>query len=98
MSDGTLLIILAVPAGLAFGFGVWAGLGYPGLYDKYAKTGKAPRESPLRWLLRGGRRPLTSQNVARRREREEEDRKPAESEDTERKKRASFDRGRRFRR
>lgn len=97
MSEGTLLLILSIPAALAFGFGIWAGLGYPGLYDKYARTGKAPRESPLRWLLRGGRRPLTSQVSAR--EKDEGDAEDGWSdEDEASKSRPSFDRGRRFRR
>ena len=88
MSDGTLLLILVVPAFLAFAFGIWAGLGYPGMYDKDAKTGKAPRESPLTWLLRGGRRPLTSEM------KDEEDEEDLEVQDSNR---LSFDRGRRFR-
>tara|TARA_B100001013_G_C24420471_1_gene367621 strand:+ start:183 stop:461 length:279 start_codon:yes stop_codon:yes gene_type:complete len=92
MSDGTLLLILLVPAVLAFAFGIWAGLGYPGMYDKDAKTGKAPRESPLRWLLRGGRRPLTSEMKD---EEDEEDEEDLEVQDSSR---LSFDRGRRFRR
>lgn len=63
MSDRTLLILLSIPAILAFAFGIWVGLGYPGLYDRYASTGRAPREAPykrlLRWLGigRGGRPP-----------------------------------------
>ena len=89
MSDGTLLLILLVPAVLAFAFGIWAGLGYPGMYEKDAKTGKAPRESPLRWLLRGGRRPRTSEM------KDEEDEEDLEVQDSSR---LSFDRGRRFRR
>jgi len=92
MSDETLLLILLVPAVLAFAFGIWAGLGYPGMYDKDAKTGKAPRESPLRWLLRGGRRPLTSEMKD---EEDEEDEEDLEVQDSSR---LSFDRGRRFRR
>lgn len=93
MSDATLLLILSIPAVLAFAFGVWAGLGYPGLYDKYERTGKAPRESPLRWLLRGGRRPLTSETGRSEEEGEEEEKgEPREST------RPSFARGRRFRR
>lgn len=95
MSDGVLLLILSVPMGLAFAFGIWAGLGYPGLYEKYDKTGRAPRESPLRWLLRGGRRPLTSELAARDREEEQEEQEEVEPT---RKLRPSFDRGRRFKR
>jgi len=92
MSDGTLLLILSVPAGIAFAFGIWAGLGYPGLYDKYARTGRAPRESPLRWLLRGGRRPLRSEGGRPEEEEEEGEGEARESS------RPSFARGRRFRR
>jgi len=55
MSDSALLVILMVPLLLAFGFGVWAGLGYPGRYDKYESTGKADRRSPFEravdWLV-----------------------------------------------
>lgn len=99
MSDGTLLLILAVPAGLAFAFGIWAGLGYPGLYDKYAKTGKVPREAPLRWLLRGGRRPRTSEMAQREREQVTQGSDGADRGDSDASKtRPSFDRGRRFRR
>jgi len=94
MNDGALLLILAIPAGFAFAFGIWAGLGYPGLYDKYDRTGKAPRESPLRWLLRGGRRPLTSESGRQEEEREEVE----EDGGTRETSRPSFARGRRFRR
>jgi hypothetical protein len=52
MSDRTLLVLLAIPAVIAFAFGIWAGLGYPGLYDRYASTGHAPREAPYKRLLR----------------------------------------------
>lgn len=96
MNDGTLLLILSIPAALALAFGIWAGLGYPGLYDKYERTGRAPRESPLGWLLRGGRRPRTSERA--RREKEEEKRKEEEEQASRaREVRPSFDRGRRFR-
>jgi len=96
MSDGQLLLILTIPAGLAFGFGIWAGLGYPGLYGKYERTGKAPRESPLSWLLRGGRRPLTSEVAeTERREKEEAEEEAATASELYR---PNFDRGRRFRR
>jgi hypothetical protein len=92
MNDGTLLLILGIPAGLAFAFGIWAGLGYPGLYDKYDRTGRAPRESPLGWLRRGGRRPLTSELAQREKEAAEQEKPPQSDAD-----RPSFDRGRRFR-
>lgn len=51
MNDRTFLTILIILSVLAFGFGIWAGLGYPGLYDKYEKTGKAPRTSPFEMLV-----------------------------------------------
>jgi len=96
MNDGTLLLILSIPAGLALGFGIWAGLGYPGLYNKYERTGRAPRESPLRWLLKGGRRPTTSELAES--EKSEEDTAGPERVEDSRKTRPSFDRGRRFQR
>ena len=51
VSDRTLIILLAIPAILAFAFGMWAGLGYPGVYDKYQSTGRVPREMPFKRLL-----------------------------------------------
>ena len=52
MSDRALLILLAIPAIIAFAFGIWAGLGYPGLYNRYESRGRAPREAPYKQLLR----------------------------------------------
>jgi hypothetical protein len=95
MSDQTLLLLILVTGILAFAFGIWAGLGYPGLYDKYERTGRAPRESPLRWLVRGGRRPLTSEAA---RAESEEDVEEEDEEDEQDRTRPRFDRGRRFRR
>lgn len=89
MSDGILLLILLVPAGFALAFGIWAGLGYPGMYEKYARTGRVLRESPLSWLLKGGRRPRTSEVQ----EREKEEEEPAAPQD---RTRPRFDRGRRI--
>lgn len=67
MSDAALLLVLLVPLGLAFAFGIWAGLGYPGRYDRYERTGRAPRHHrPWWWVLGSGRRP------AERREEEDE--------------------------
>lgn len=94
MTDGQILLLLSIPAALAFAFGIWAGLGYPGLYEKYERTGKAPREAPLKWLLRGGRRPLTSE-MAERERREQEEAELESARESERP-RPSFDRGRRF--
>ena len=51
MNDRTLLIILVTLAVLAFAVGIWVGLGYPGLYDKYESSGKAPRVSPFEMLM-----------------------------------------------
>ena len=51
MSDDTLMILVVAGMVLAFGLGIWIGLGYPGLYDKYERTGKASRRSPLGSLL-----------------------------------------------
>lgn len=55
-----LLVIIGVLALLAFAFGLWAGFGYPGLYDKYEKTGRASRAPPFEmlfdWIIRKLRR------------------------------------------
>jgi hypothetical protein len=69
MSDRIFLILLILAGVLALAAGVWVGLGYPGLYDRYEDTGyRAPRRAPVRLLLdrmggsrrRGsGRRPGT---------------------------------------
>jgi len=60
MSDRTLLAIIGFLSLLALAFGIWAGLGYPGLYDKYDKTGRAPRIAPFEmlvdWIIRKLRR------------------------------------------
>mgnify|MGYP000707647660 CR=1 FL=1 len=45
------LAVLIVLAALAFGVGIWIGFGYPGLYDKYEATGKAPRVTPFEMLM-----------------------------------------------
>jgi uncharacterized membrane protein len=51
MSDELLLTLLIAGAVLAFAVGIWIGLGYPGLYEKYESTGKAPRQSPFDMLV-----------------------------------------------
>ena len=51
MSPTILLVLLAVPLLLAFAYGIWVGLGYPGLYDKYEKPGRAPRKTPWQMLV-----------------------------------------------
>ena len=51
MSDQVLLPILIALAVIAFAVGIWVVLGYPGLYDKYEQTGKAPRVTPFEMLM-----------------------------------------------
>jgi hypothetical protein len=52
MTDRTFLILLIVASVLALVLGVWIGLGYPGLYERYEDTGsRAPRQAPIRMLL-----------------------------------------------
>lgn len=51
MSDLTLLILIIVGGVLAFALGIWIGLGYPGLYERYESTGKVPRMSPFEMLV-----------------------------------------------
>lgn len=51
VSDQILLAIIIVSGILAFAFGIWAGLGYPGLFDKYEKTGRVSRTSPFEMLI-----------------------------------------------
>jgi len=51
VNDRILLGIIVVSGILAFGFGIWAGLGYPGLYEKYEKTGRVSRTSPFEMLV-----------------------------------------------
>jgi hypothetical protein len=53
MNDLTLLILIIGGAVVAFARGIWIGLGYPGLYEKYESTGKAPRMSPFEMLVDG---------------------------------------------
>lgn len=54
MSDSTFFILIVIAGVLALAVGVWIGLGYPGLYDRYENTGAhAPRVSPFRRLLGG---------------------------------------------
>ena len=51
MSPTTLLVLLVVPLVLAFAYGIWVGLGYPGLYDRYEETGRTPRKTPWQMLV-----------------------------------------------
>lgn len=51
MSDLTLLILILAGMVLAFALGIWIGLGYPGLYEKYESTGRVSRQSPFEMLV-----------------------------------------------
>ena len=51
MNDRILLGIIIVSGAVALGFGIWAGLGYPGLFGKYEKTGRVSRSSPFEVLI-----------------------------------------------
>lgn len=51
MSPTTLLVLLMVPLVLAFAYGIWVGLGYPGLYDRYEETGRTRRKTPWQMLV-----------------------------------------------
>lgn len=51
MSDLTLLILILTGMVLALALGIWIGLGYPGLYEKYESTGRVPRQSPFEMLV-----------------------------------------------
>jgi len=51
MSDEALLILLLVPMVLALAFGVWVGLGYPGLYGRFEASGRTPARSPWEMLV-----------------------------------------------
>ena len=52
MSDQVLFWILVAGMVAALALGIWVGLGYPGLYEKYESTGtKAPRRSPFEMLV-----------------------------------------------
>ena len=99
MNDPGLQLILVVAGGfvalLALAFGIWVGLGSPGLYDKYEQTGRAPRASPWRWLLGGRQRARSSRFDAVLREEEED---VDEAQVHPERARPNFKRGRRFRR
>lgn len=52
MSERALFWILVAGMVAALALGIWVGLGYPGLYDRYESTGaKAPRRSPFEMLV-----------------------------------------------
>lgn len=51
MIGTTTIVLLVVPLVAALALGVWIGLGYPGLYDRYERTGRAPRKTPLQMLV-----------------------------------------------
>ncbi len=51
MIGTTTIVLLVLPLVAALAFGVWIGLGYPGLYDRYERTGRAPRKTPFQMLV-----------------------------------------------
>lgn len=52
MSDALFLGLLILAGAIALSLGVWIGLGYPGLYERYEDTGaRARRKAPIRMLL-----------------------------------------------
>lgn len=52
MSESVLFWILVAGMVLALAAGIWVGLGYPGLYEKYESTGaRAPRRTPFEMLV-----------------------------------------------
>lgn len=51
MSDAALLILLVAPMVLALMFGVWVGLGYPGLHGRFEASGRTPARSPWEMMV-----------------------------------------------
>jgi hypothetical protein len=51
MSYTLILAALVVPMLAALGFGIWAGLGYPGLYERFESGGAARRRTPFEMLV-----------------------------------------------
>jgi hypothetical protein len=51
VSDQVFLVLLIILGVLSLAYGVWAGLGYPGRYEKYEKSGRAPRGSPFQIVI-----------------------------------------------
>jgi len=102
MTEDTLALILIIAGSLgallALAFGIWVGLGSPGLYDKYAPTGRAPRSSPWRWLLEGRQRARSSRFDAVMRDAEAEEGEDEAEEPEHYSPKPDFSRGRRFQR
>ena len=102
MTDDTLTSILIIAGSLAalfaLAFGIWIGLGSPGLYDRYEPTGRAPRESPWRWLLGGRQRARSSRFDAVMRDAETEEGEAEGGRFEPHASKPDFSRGRRFRR
>lgn len=93
-----LIIAGALGALLAFAFGIWVGLGSPGLYDRNQATGSAPRESPWRWLLGGRKRARASRFDAVMRDSDGEEAEDGGERFEPHSSKPDFSRGRRFRR
>lgn len=51
MGHHVLLVLLILPMILALAFGLWAGLGYPGLYDRYESSDLPTRRTPFEMLM-----------------------------------------------
>lgn len=46
-----LLALVVVPMVLSLGVGVWIGLGYPGLYEKYESPARRSRRTPFEMMV-----------------------------------------------
>jgi hypothetical protein len=46
MSERIQVFLIIAPMVLALAFGLWVGLGYPGLYDRHESTARRRRRSP----------------------------------------------------
>lgn len=54
-----LFVLISASMLVAFGLGIWIGLGYPGLYERYEDSGhRAPRKAPYEMLLEWMGRPF----------------------------------------
>ncbi|MCE2422351.1 MAG: hypothetical protein J4G03_03440 [Gemmatimonadetes bacterium] len=106
MTDRTLLTLLIIPLVLSFVFGIWVGLGFPGIPEHKFKKGRVSRTPPVGWLPGAG--VFTSRSSARMRAKDPVSAETSGDDGDEievrplrkaghRPKRADFSRGRRFR-